>query len=44
VMDALLVGAIEALHDPARREAVLEREQAERDRLADAIREAVIGE
>ena len=38
VMDRLLIDAIEALQVPARREELLERERAERERLPDAIR------
>jgi hypothetical protein len=37
VLDALLVEAIEALHDPAHREALPGKERAERERLPDAL-------
>jgi hypothetical protein len=40
-MDAIVTGWLEDLLDPARRESVLAERDGERDRLADAIREAL---
>ena len=43
VLDALLLDAIDALHDPACRERALAQEETERGRLAPTIRAALDG-